>query len=295
MAPGAPLLRRGYSRWTRINMDNRLEIEEIKRLSFEVLCGFRQICRENGLRYSLTGGTLLGAVRHQGFIPWDDDIDVMMPRPDYDRLMALGKTQKLPFRLLSKEICGGAYPYPFAKACHGNTVLIEEDTRQDGVPLGVYVDIFPVDGIGNTARTGRIRCSLFQVLHGLEICANWTSYRRSNLRKWYYEPARYVCYLLSRCLGRRRIDRMLQRVISACDFEHSAYAGRLVGDYGSREVMPRCVFTELTEAPFEGEQFSVIRQSDHFLRQLYGDYMQLPPKEKQVTHHHFSAYMRAES
>lgn len=276
-------------------MKKQLKIEEIKSLGFEVLCNFRQVCVANGLRYSLTGGTLLGAVRHQGFIPWDDDIDVMMPRPDYDRLMELGKTEELPFRLLSWENSGEDYPYPFAKACHPDTVLIEDDTRPGGVELGVYVDIFPVDGAGQSAREAKLRCMTFQVLHGLKICANWSSFRRSNLRKWYYEPARYVCYLLSRCLGRRLIDWMLFRTISACDFASSCYAGRLVGDFGSREIMPRTIFEDLTELTFEGQKFAAIRQADLFLTQLYGDYMQLPPEEKRVTHHHFVAYMRRES
>ncbi len=94
----------------------RLEIEEIKAHSFRVLCKLRDVCEKNGLSYSLTGGTLIGAVRHQGFIPWDDDIDVMMPRPDYDKLIALAKEEDLGFDLFSPDY-GEAYWYPFAKAC----------------------------------------------------------------------------------------------------------------------------------------------------------------------------------
>lgn len=273
-------------------MMKELELEEIKTLSFEVLCGIRDVCEANGLRYSLTGGTLLGALRHKGFIPWDDDIDIMLPRPDYDRLMQIGKEQQLPFNLMCWEIQGDAYPYPFAKACHKDTVLIEDDTEENGVPLGVYVDIFPVDGIGNHPFSSKVRCMLFQILHGLKITANWTCYRKSNLRKSYYEPARYICYLLSKLLGSKRIGRMLFKVISAKKFETCRFAGRLVGDYGSREIMDRSIFETMTQAAFEGEPFMIIEKADIFLRQLYGDYMQLPPVEKRVTHHQFKAYRK---
>lgn len=267
-----------------------LQIREIKDLSFQVLKSLRQICEENGLRYSLTGGTLIGAVRHQGFIPWDDDIDVMMPRPDYDRLIAIVAAGDYGFDLRCGELDGENYWYPFAKACHRHTRVVEKDTRESAVDFGVYVDIFPVDGAGNRPRGAKLRVMRFQFLHGLKITSNWTSYHRSKLRSWYYEPPRYVCYLISRIWGRRRIDRALERFLRRKPYETSAYVGRLVGDYGSKEVMERGVFEKTIPVTFEGETFQAIEGYDAFLTQLYGNYMQLPPKEKQVSHHEFQAY-----
>lgn len=269
---------------------NKLELTEIKQCGFEVLCAVEQVCRENGIRYSLTGGTLLGAVRHQGFIPWDDDIDLMMPRPDYDRFIAIVKAGDYGFDLHCVETDGREYWYPFAKACHRKTVLKEQGVQETKVPLGVYVDIFPVDGAGNSASGAKLRTMVFQFLHGLKTTSNWTCYHRSKLRKRYYEPARYVCYLLSRLLGRELIDRMLDRFLRAKSFETSAFAGRLVGDFGSREILPKDLFTSYGEVSFEDRKFAAVSDSDAFLRALYGDYMQLPPEEKQVTHHEFEAY-----
>lgn len=269
---------------------NKLDNSAIKGCSLEVLRALKQVCEANSLRYSLTGGTLIGAVRHRGFIPWDDDIDIMMPRPDYDRLVAILSREDHGFDLRCAELDGESYPYPFAKACCRRTRLVENATRTDTVPLGVYVDIFPVDGAGDRYALARWRVMVFQFLHGLKITSNWTSYHRSRLRKWYYEPFRYVCYLLSRCIGRWRIDRMLESFLRRKGYETSRYAGRLVGDYGSKEVMPRSVFDELTELTFEGERFAAIAGYDAFLTRLYGDYMRLPPEDKQVTHHDFEAY-----
>lgn len=268
----------------------RLEINDIKDCSFQVLCRIDEVCRKHGIAYSLTGGTLIGAIRHQGFIPWDDDIDIMMPRPDYDRFVEIVRTGDYGFDLHCQEMDGNAYWYPFTKACHRDTVLKESAVRETGLSLGVYVDVFPVDGAGNTAAGAKLRTMVFTFLHGLRLTANWTCYRRSKLRKWYYEPVRFICYLLGKLIGVRALDKMIDRFLRARSFSKSTYAGRLVGDYGSREVMPANIFHSYTEVAFEGKQFAAITEYDRFLRALYGDYMQLPPEEKQKTHHEFEAY-----
>lgn len=270
-------------------MMNKLTIEEIKRCSFEVLCQIRDICEENGLTYSLSGGTLIGAVRHQGFIPWDDDIDIMMPRPDYDRFLEIVRRDGAGFDLHC-ELDGEDYAYPFAKACHKKTEILENGTLQTDSRLGVYVDIFPVDGAGNRFWTAKLRTMVFVAIHGLKVTSNWTRFHGSKLRKWYYEPLRYGCYLLSKLLGRQRIDKLLQAFLHSRPFEDCAYAGRLVGDYGSKEIMPQKLFLDTVQVTFEGESFAAVRDYDTFLTRLYGNYMQLPPEEKQVSHHDFEAY-----
>ncbi len=270
----------------------RLEIPEIKERIFAVLCAVRDLCEKHGIRYSLTGGTLLGAVRHGGFIPWDDDIDIMMPRPDYDRFIAIVKETGAPFDLFCAEIRGDAYGYPFAKACDPDTLVIEAGMDEKNVRFGVYVDIFPVDGIADTLSAAKRRCACFTFLHGLKITSVWSGYHRSKLRKWYFEPLRYVCYLASRVIGRKRIDAMLEKSMRKKPYAEAVYAGRLVGDFGVREIAPRSLFDSLSVISFEGEPFSAVTDAHTFLTNLYGDYMTPPPKEKQVSHHDFQAYAK---
>lgn len=269
----------------------KIGIEEIKRYSLEVLCQLASVCDENDIPYSLTGGTLIGAVRHKGFIPWDDDIDVMIPRPHYDRLIKLASEQDLGFDLFSPEINGTSYGYAFAKASKRGTVVKENAVHNEELCFGVYVDIFPVDAVGSSYRGAKIRAMTFQFLHGLKITSNWTEYHKSKLRKWYYEPFRYVCYVVSRIIGRKRIDKMLEDFVRRKRYEKCTYAGRLLGDFGSKEVMKRTVFDELIKLEFEGKQFSAIAAYDTFLTNLYGDYMTMPPVEKRVSHHDFEAYV----
>jgi lipopolysaccharide cholinephosphotransferase len=265
-------------------------INEIKKYSFEVLCRVRDLCEANGIRYSLTGGTLIGAVRHQGFIPWDDDIDIMMPRPDYDRFVELVKAEDRGFDLLCFELRGSDYRYSHAKACHRGTRLVENGMQEDDLPLGVFVDIFPIDGAGNNKAGTKLRGMTFTFVHGLKIARGWKKYRRSKLRGWYYEPFRFVCYLISHLFTRRFIDRRMQAFLRRKKYEKCAYVGRLVGDYGSREIMPREDFDGYIDVTFEGETFKAISGYDAFLTRLYGGYMTLPPEEKRVTHHEFTAY-----
>lgn len=268
----------------------RLEMDEIRPLCLEVLRRIKEVCDKNGIRYSLSGGTLIGAVRHNGFIPWDDDIDIMMPRPDYDRFIEIASKTDCGFSLYSYENCGDDYWYPFAKACHKNTLLCEKGMSDSNIRLGIYVDIFPVDGIADTYKSAMLRCKLFKILHGLRLASNWKKFRRSKIRGSLYEPLRFGCYLLSKLFTKRFLGKKLDEFVRKKPFEKSKYVGRLVGDYGSKEVVSKKLFESYTNVSFEGTEFSAISEYNSFLTSLYGDYMTPPPKEKQVTHHDYEAY-----
>ena len=124
----------------------KLELAEIQQIELEIFDAFVRLCKQHGLSYQLAYGSLLGAVRHQGFIPWDDDIDVVLPRPDYDRLLSTF-TEKTDHYLLESPYTGNAdYYYTYAKLYDTDTTLTEKTKRN--CRRGIYIDVFPLDGIG---------------------------------------------------------------------------------------------------------------------------------------------------
>lgn len=127
-------------------MEKDIQLEEMKQIELRVLKQIRAICEEQGWRYFLVGGTLLGAVRHKGFIPWDDDIDIGMPRADYEKFIDYCISHDVPFKVMCNR-SENKYGYLYAKAMAPDTVLLEESSNRYNVEQGIFVDIFPVDGL----------------------------------------------------------------------------------------------------------------------------------------------------
>lgn len=262
----------------------KIELEEQKSLMLALLRRFDAFCAEHGLRYFLSGGTLLGAVRHQGFIPWDDDIDVMMPRPDYERLLSLcGGRLDGPEGYIDVLFPqpGGTYLYPFAKLADSRTVSIEKKIGQKA-PLGVYADIFPIDGLPSGELATRLwyaRMEVYKKLHqyaSLETLPRPGRRYRRVLRRLLVEPARrrgaaYWAVKMDRLARRRPLDR-------------STRCGVFVWGYARREIMDKAGFFDEVRLPFEGGLFAAPARYDDYLRSLYGEYRQLPPAEQRVCH-----------
>lgn len=124
-------------------------LRELQMAIFKVLCDVADLCEEQGFRYTLAGGTMLGAIRHKGFIPWDDDIDIMLPRPDYEALIEYCRTHETKFKLLCNKI-DSRYGYLFAKAWDPKTKIVEQKGNRHNIDYGLYVDIFPLDSAGDS-------------------------------------------------------------------------------------------------------------------------------------------------
>lgn len=263
--------------------------EKLKQIELELLTQIHEICTQQGFRYSLAGGTLLGAVRHGGFIPWDDDIDILMPRPDYIKLADYCRTHDTPFRYVSHET-DAQYCYLFAKACAKNTILTEENGNRNNGAAGVYIDIFPIDGLGQTHHDAKAYLEKCRFDSELLVAYAWEKFRPSSTRAWYYEPIRFAFFALSRVVDPHalicRIEQHAQRV----SFDEALLAGSYGGVYRSREILPVKVYSEYCDISFEGKTFRAMADYDAYLSCLYGDYMQLPPEEDRVSHHLFKAY-----
>ena len=270
-------------------MKEEITLEELKKIELNLLIEIDKICRENEFRYSLVGGTLLGAVRHQGFIPWDDDIDIAMPRPDYERFLAYCHNERPQFLTLCNKYEPN-YGYLFAKICDANTVMIEKNANKNNVKMGVYIDVFPIDGFGETEKDSLKIFNKTAFQRELLVASNWKRYFRSKTHAWYYEPIRFGFFLMSRFVNFGKTIRSIEKKSIKSDFDKSKFCGVLCGSYRKKEIMPHEVYSEYVEIKFEGGNFLAIKEYDYYLSHIYGDYMKLPPEEKRVTHHTFSAY-----
>lgn len=268
-----------------------LLLEDLKSIELEILIEIDQICQRENIRYSLTAGTLLGAARHKGFIPWDDDIDLFMPRSDYNKFIDYCIKHKTKFKLISSST-DSRYGYLFAKAIDTSTVVEELVADTKGIEMGVCVDIFPVDGLGNTYGDALKLFDSTKFQRELLIAANWKKFFRSKTRSWKYEPIRFIFFLMSRFVSRERLIASIEKKLSKASYEESKYAGCVCSAYRAKEIMEAHIFEEYIEMDFEGMKFKAFKEYDKYLTAIYGDYMKLPPEEKRVTHHMFKAYYK---
>ena len=266
----------------------RIGVDELKTIEFELLCQVDSICRLNDIEYSLAYGTLLGAVRHKGFIPWDDDIDLLMMRGQYEKFINYCTRNKTPFNLISSKECEW-YNYPFAKICAPNTVIEEENTFNDG-KLGVYIDVFPIDFLGRSEAEAIKNYRKTEFVRDLITASNWKKFFWSKSHSAIYEPVRLLFFLITRVANPAHLIEKLEQPFLNQKVSSDAFCGNIYSAYREREVVSHNIYDEYVEIEFENKEFSCIKNYEAYLSNLYGDYMKLPPVEKQVTHHMFNAW-----
>lgn len=243
----------------------------------DLLRQFIQVCQALNLKYYMVGGTLLGAVRHKGFIPWDDDIDIAMPRADYEVFLQKGQALLEPPYFIQSFETDPRYPMNFAKLRNDDTTFVESSLGHLPIHHGVYIDIFPLDFYPDDLRQVRRLKRKKYFLSG-RIAAAFR-YEKLPLRS---RLKHILCRLLHPSLGRtvRRQERLFRSVTQG---------SRLVnhcGAWGDKEISPAHWFAEGCLLEFEGLPVQAPKEYHLWLTQVYGDYMQLPPVEKRRGHHH---------
>ena len=269
--------------------NKELSLEEIKCVELELLLQFDNLCQKEGLRYSLGGGTLLGAIRHNGFIPWDDDVDVMMPRPDYDKFISYCVNHNLPFELYSYET-NDDYIFLDAKISSPNTVIVDKALSTEDSDLGIHIDVFPIDGLGNTEPEAISQFMKTSLLRETLNAKTWKHYIRSKTHAWYIEPIRFGFFVLSRIKNAKRMLYKVDKINRSHNFDSVSYSGCVSGAYRLKEIMETETFQKYIDVEFEKNKFKAIKNYDAYLTKHYGNYMELPPVEKQVSHHTFKAF-----
>lgn len=239
-------------------------------------------CRSNNLRYYALGGTLLGAMRHNGFIPWDDDIDIALPRRDYNKICEQFKNDGR-YRLESVRSEAKDYCYSYAKLYDTTTTLIEH--KRDDLVRGTFIDIFPLDGLGNSEEEAKKNFISIKRQYNFYLCTVAGIRKGRSLIKNF--SVLMVRLIPTTIASPRKLRLKLDEKLSTLDYDDCEWIGNPLGAWGFKEVMPKFINGKPTEYSFEDMKIYGPERADEYLTYLYGNWRQLPPKEKQVTHHDF--------
>lgn len=260
--------------------------EESKRIMLDLLKDIALVCDNNNIRYYLAAGTLIGAIRHQGFIPWDDDIDIEISRPDYDRFIGLYR-KKGKFSICAPFEKDSIYLY--AKVYDDRTLVYEDGVDYSRFnPLGISIDIFPIDGQpgkehnDDFLRQVKVR-RIISFLFGYSISSLKIGSLKGKLLK-----------IICRIFSKNFFSYLYIKSVTRYSFTDSPMAG-FVAPYRGYDVKHRHnrdVYRDRVKVKFEDDEFWAPIGYDEYLRDVYGDYMQLPPIEQQQTHHYYKAFWK---
>lgn len=265
-----------------------IELKEMQQIELNIFKEFVKVCEKHQLRYYMDGGTLLGSCWFQGFIPWDDDIDLKMPRNDYEKFLEL--QSELPRHLVIEHPQKNKCEYLFTKLIDNRTVLIEE---KNGIEkhTGVYIDIFPMDGYPDETETCEAHLRKMQKLNGY-FHASLDEFR--NMRNSKRRLSRIkgtVFYIFSKIDSAYswKVFKELEQQAKKYDFEQCAYVGMTIEGNPIKERFEKKWLDETVMLPFEDSKFAAPAGYDEHLTVFYGDYMHLP---KILPDHYHKVYWK---
>lgn len=255
-------------------------LNELKSIELEIFDEFVRICKKYDLSYFLMGGTLLGAVRHKGFIPWDDDIDVGMPRSDYEKFILVAQDELKEELFLqnyhSEPNCG----LVFSKIRKGNTTMSEKYSAHIKMHQGIWIDIFPYDYLGDKKKISKI--SFIKNLYIIK-CGYKFPEGKSKLLFLPYLLMKIFVFFVPISLFIKQLENNMHKKDNGVYSQVYPYGGA----YGEKDIMPTNVINNTEQIEFEGRIVSGLKDYDYFLSRLYGDYMKLPPENQRHGGMHY--------
>lgn len=275
---------------------NEEDRKQLKKVQLELFKKFLKICQDNQLRYFVCGGTALGAARHGGYVPWDDDIDVLMPRKDYEAFVDISSQQFSSTNyFLQTYLTDKDYRNGYAKIRDKKTTYIEASSCKLKICHGIYIDIFPLDGYSiddNIKKT-------------IQRKQRWANYYCSKDYMGIYVGVSAWYILLSRC--KRMVNNLLASfywhfkptwkvldemdcLYKQCDYDSSDMTICYSGQQGNKNIIEKRILGKGCMVKFEGIDVIAPEKLDEFLTYKFGEYMKIPPKEQQVAHHYCKTF-----
>ena len=255
------------------------QLEKLKKIELDILKTTIEICKKIDVRYFVVGGTLLGTIRHQGFIPWDDDIDIGMLRKDYDRFIEKAKDY-LPENLFLQNIYTEEnWINNYSKIRNKDTVYVETSVKDMDIEHGVFIDIFPIDNYPDTTLRERIIKTKLRMIDRRLASEFFETNPGSMSAK-----ARFILAISKKIWPKAKKASLLKEKIIT-SVPESSLLKTYCGAWGDREIAEKKWLEDVEERQFEDIMVNIPKEYDKYLTHVYGDYMTLPPVEKRKGHH----------
>jgi len=255
-----------------------LTLSEMQDVLYDILKVFAEFCDKHGLRYYLFGGTLLGAVRHNGFIPWDDDVDVSMPRPDYEKFIEL--TKNSPWEHYEVK----QYTQPFIKLVDTRTVM-EERLLKDSLKMeSIFIDIFPIDGLSSNLKENKKHFKKIKFYKRL-LTYSIVEKRKVSLGPFYKRCIKSVLFAVSSAIGYKTFQQKLEKLAKKYSYSDSEYVGVSIWTWGIKDLGRKEDLEKRVLISFRDTKLWCQGNYVESLTKKYGDYMKLPPEDKRPPFH----------